>query len=313
MYPVAAAADQAFCCWAVSPRWATYPRRATRCGSGPGADGRSGRLSRRVSRICRSCRRGGKLYVFGGIHQDTAGRPLTNLQDAWSYDIKSDAWTELPKLPVARRAWAAIELDRKIYLLGGYTDSFSADVYSFDLKSHELVPRASATRFGGREICTDWFPATDSGWRIRRQDSQQLDVRRQTVKTLELFQLRGKVALVSGGAGIVGRFLVRGLAEAGATVVMASRGLAACESVAAEMQAEELAVFAEQCDFTSEAEIRGLRQRLLDRYGRVDVLFNNAVARSGGELMDTSLTEWESVMALNSTGLFLSCRLFGRR
>jgi NAD(P)-dependent dehydrogenase (short-subunit alcohol dehydrogenase family) len=50
---------------------------------------------------------------------------------------------------------------------------------------------------------------------------------------------------------------------------------------------------------------------LLDQYGRVDVLFNNAVARSGGELMDTSVDEWESVMALNSTGLFLSCRLFG--
>ena len=131
------------------------------------------------------------------------------------------------------------------------------------------------------------------------------------MKTLDLFQLRGKVALVTGGAGIVGKFLVRGLAEAGATVMVASRNAASCEAVAAEMQAENLTVFPEQCDFTSEAEIRALRQRLLDQYGRVDVLFNNAVARSGGELMDTSLDEWESVMALNSTGLFLSCRLFG--
>jgi N-acetylneuraminic acid mutarotase len=83
---------------------------------------------------------GGKLYVFGGIHQDTAGGSLTNLQDAWSFDIKNNTWTELPTLPVARRAWAAIAVDRHIYLLGGYTDSFSADVYSFDLKSHEVRP-----------------------------------------------------------------------------------------------------------------------------------------------------------------------------
>ena len=131
------------------------------------------------------------------------------------------------------------------------------------------------------------------------------------MKTLELFQLRDKVALVSGGAGIVGKFLVRGLAEAGATVVVAARGVASCEAVAEEMRGEGLAVFPERCDFTSEAEIRALRQRLLDQYGRVDVLFNNAVARSGGELMDTNVAEWESVMALNSTGLFLSCRLFG--
>jgi len=131
------------------------------------------------------------------------------------------------------------------------------------------------------------------------------------VKTLELFPLRDKVALVSGGAGIVGKFLVRGLAEAGATVVVAARGVASCEAVAEEMRGEGLAVFPERCDFTSEAEIRALRQRLLDQYGRVDVLFNNAVARSGGELMDTNVAEWESVMALNSTGLFLSCRLFG--
>lgn len=131
------------------------------------------------------------------------------------------------------------------------------------------------------------------------------------MKTLELFGLHGKVALVTGGAGIVGKFLVRGLAEAGATVVIASRSADSCTNFAAEMQAEQLAVFSEPADFTSEADIRALRQRLLERHGRVDILFNNAVARAGGELMDTSVTDWDSVMALNSTGLFLSCRLFG--
>jgi len=115
------------------------------------------------------------------------------------------------------------------------------------------------------------------------------------MKTLDLFSLDGKIALVSGGAGIVGRHLVRGLSEAGATVIVASRNAGAGS---------------EQCDFSSESSIVALRQRILDRHGRIDVLFNNAVARAGGDLMDTSADEWESAMALNSTGLFLSCRLF---
>lgn len=114
------------------------------------------------------------------------------------------------------------------------------------------------------------------------------------MNTLDLFRLDGKVALVTGGAGIVGRHLVAGLKDAGATVIVASRN------------SED-----EQCDFTSESGIRALRDRLLSKYGRVDVLFNNAVARAGGELMDTSAEQWESVMALNSTGLFLTCRIFG--
>ncbi|MEO8129005.1 MAG: kelch repeat-containing protein [Bryobacteraceae bacterium] len=80
----------------------------------------------------------GKMYVFGGIHQDTAGGPLVNLQDAWSYDVGGDSWTEMPKLPVARRAWAAVAMDGRILLLGGYTDSFSADIYSLDPKSQEV-------------------------------------------------------------------------------------------------------------------------------------------------------------------------------
>src|SRR5438270_12898035 len=46
------------------------------------------------------------------------------------------------------------------------------------------------------------------------------------------------------------------------------------------------------------------------RHGRIDRLFNSAVARSGGELADTSVDDWESVMALNSKGLFPSCRIF---
>ena len=93
------------------------------------------------------------------------------------------------------------------------------------------------------------------------------------MKTLDLFRLDGRVAIVSGGAGIVGTPIVRGLAEVGATVIVASRALAACEDLARALSAEGLRVEAEQCDFSVESDILALRDRVLARHGRVEVLF----------------------------------------
>lgn len=129
------------------------------------------------------------------------------------------------------------------------------------------------------------------------------------MKSLDLFRLDQKVILVSGGAGIAGSAISRGLAEAGATVIVSSRNGAACEQFCSELAAEGLQAIAEPCDFTSESSIIDLRSRILNRFGRLDALFNNAVARSGGELNDTTAADWESVMDLNSTGLFLSCQI----
>lgn len=130
------------------------------------------------------------------------------------------------------------------------------------------------------------------------------------MKTLDLFRLDGRIAIVSGGAGIVGTPIVRGLAEAGATVIVASRTLAACEDLARALSAEGLRVEAEQCDFSAESEILALRDRVLAKHLRVDVLFNNAVSRACGEFFDMAAEDWDCVMALNSTGFFLSCRIF---
>lgn len=130
------------------------------------------------------------------------------------------------------------------------------------------------------------------------------------MRSLDLFRLDEKIVLVSGGAGIAGSSISRGLAEAGATVVISSRNAAACEKFCDTLTSDGLQAIPEPCDFTSEASIIDLRTRILDRFGKIDVLFNNAVSRAGGELSETTAADWESVMALNSTGLFLSCRIF---
>jgi NAD(P)-dependent dehydrogenase (short-subunit alcohol dehydrogenase family) len=126
---------------------------------------------------------------------------------------------------------------------------------------------------------------------------------------LELFRLDGRVALVTGGAGIVGKHISSGLAEAGATVVIASRDLAHGQVYARELQSRGLSIEAEACDFSVEESISELRERLLSRYGRLDILINNAVARAGKDLDETTADEWDTVMRLNSTGLFLTCKI----
>jgi len=125
----------------------------------------------------------------------------------------------------------------------------------------------------------------------------------------DLFRLDGKVALVTGGAGIYGAHIVRALAEAGAAVVVASRDGEKCDRFAGQLRAEGWEVSGEACDLRSEDQIRALGERILSRHGRLDVLFNNAVAREGGDLDHTTSAQWEAGMQVNSTGLFLACRI----
>jgi len=129
-------------------------------------------------------------------------------------------------------------------------------------------------------------------------------------RTLDLFRLDGKVALVTGGAGIYGQYIVRALAEAGAVVIVASRDGEKCRAFAQQLCEEGLRVEGDFCDLASEPEIRALRDRLIARHGPLDVLFNNAVARAGGDLRHMTAEQWDLSMKVNSTGLFLACQIF---
>lgn len=126
----------------------------------------------------------------------------------------------------------------------------------------------------------------------------------------ELFRLDGKVALVSGGTGIVGGPITEALSEAGATVIVASRDAKRCRDFAETLGGRGLKAEGERLDLSSEIEIVELRDRILQRHGRLDILFNNAVARAGGDLRHMTAQQWEQSMQVNSTGLFLACQIF---
>lgn len=124
------------------------------------------------------------------------------------------------------------------------------------------------------------------------------------------FSLAGKVVLLTGGAGLYGRGLAAQLAAAGATLVLASRNVAALEEVAAAERALGRTVHARPLDQAEESSILQLRDRLLQEFGRIDGLVNNAVARPM-KSPDAPLADWAASMQTNATGLFAISRAFG--
>jgi len=125
---------------------------------------------------------------------------------------------------------------------------------------------------------------------------------------LESFSLKGKVALVTGGAGLYGRQLVEAVAEAGAVTITGSRTLEAQQALAEKLCASGLAVEAEQYDQAEEESMVALRDRIVERHGRVDVLVNNAVIRSMKSVDNRE--EFEVSMRVNATGVFRMCEHF---
>ncbi len=121
----------------------------------------------------------------------------------------------------------------------------------------------------------------------------------------QLFDLTGRVALVTGGAGLYGRPICRALAEAGAHLVLASRQVAACRRFADELAEEGFAASAHELDLASEASVQRCCEEVLANRDRIDVLVNNAVHRRGADLAATTAADWEETSRVNSLGLFL--------
>jgi len=130
------------------------------------------------------------------------------------------------------------------------------------------------------------------------------------MSALDRFSLSDKVIVLTGGAGLYGRGVVRDLASAGAELVIASRNLEALETVAAEECAVGRSVTAMQLDQADEASVIAMRDAVVKRYGRIDGLVNNAVARPMKS--PDSVEGWVESMRVNATGLYLITSILGK-
>lgn len=128
-----------------------------------------------------------------------------------------------------------------------------------------------------------------------------------------LFRLDGSAALVVGGAGGLGRAIARGLAECGAAVAVADRDAAQAKTVADAIAGTGGRAIAVEVDVTSAASVEHMMATAEDALGPVDVLVNSAGITRRAPAVEFSEADWNAIIAVNLTGVFLACQAAGRR
>jgi len=121
----------------------------------------------------------------------------------------------------------------------------------------------------------------------------------------QLFDLRGKTALITGGSRGLGLQLARALGEAGATLMLSSRKAQDLEQAAAELKADGIDARWIAADCAQDSEIKRLADVTLSQFGHLDILVNNAGASWGAPAEDHPIEAWDKVMNLNVRGYFL--------
>jgi gluconate 5-dehydrogenase len=128
----------------------------------------------------------------------------------------------------------------------------------------------------------------------------------------QLFDLSGKVALVTGGSRGLGLQIAHALGEAGAKLMLSSRKADDLEKAAAELQDSGIDARWIAADCSKEEDTRRLADETLERMGAVDILVNNAGASWGAPAEDYPMTAWDKVMNLNVRGYFILSQQIAR-
>jgi NAD(P)-dependent dehydrogenase (short-subunit alcohol dehydrogenase family) len=127
-----------------------------------------------------------------------------------------------------------------------------------------------------------------------------------------LFNLSGKVALVVGGHGGIGKAIALGLADAGADVAVASRNLEALKGVVKEIETKKKKSLAIAVDVTDEKQVNAMANKVVKAFGRIDILVNGAGLAIRKPADTFPIDDWQKVMDINTRGTFLCCQAVGR-
>jgi NAD(P)-dependent dehydrogenase (short-subunit alcohol dehydrogenase family) len=128
----------------------------------------------------------------------------------------------------------------------------------------------------------------------------------------QLFDLTGRVAIITGGSIGLGRQMAEGLAEMSANLVLCARKPERCHQAAEELQQLGVKAIACACDVKNPASIQEVVDATLSQFGKIDVLINNAGISWGAPVEEMRLEDWNKVIETNLTGTFLCAQAVGK-
>ena len=154
------------------------------------------------------------------------------------------------------------------------------------------------------------MPTTRTGTTIENPCGDPIEDLLVNVK--KLFDLSGRVAIVTGGSIGLGRQMAEGLAEMGAKLVLCARKKERCQQAAEDLQKLGVEVLALGCDVKDPASIQAVADATVKQFGRIDILVNNAGTSWGAPVEAMTLEQWNKVIDTNLTGTFLFSQAVGR-
>ncbi len=128
----------------------------------------------------------------------------------------------------------------------------------------------------------------------------------------QLFDLTGRLAIVTGGSVGLGRQMAEGLAEMGANLVLCARKSERCERAAADLRVFGVKTLALECDVTDPSKVRNVVDSALSEFGRIDILINNAGTSWGAPIETMTAEQWDKVVDTNLKGTFLFSQAVGQ-
>ena len=123
-----------------------------------------------------------------------------------------------------------------------------------------------------------------------------------------MFNLNGNIAVVSGAASGVGKDAAIAYATEGANVCLLARRIEKIESLAKELESLGVKAIALKCDVTNEDEVKSVIEDIINRFGRIDILLNNAGIAIGGGVETLTEEDWDKSMDTNVKGIYLMCK-----
>ena len=134
----------------------------------------------------------------------------------------------------------------------------------------------------------------------------------------KLFDMKGRVVIITGAAGLLGSQYADGLSQAGANVVLADINYSECKKIEKNLISKyDVSPMSIKLDLTNPKSIKSMVGKILKKYSKIDVLINNAADQGNPKLRTTKfedfpLSSWNKALDVNLTGVFLCCQEIGK-